>query len=385
MRYGDSVSLRDAPRAQARVHRRPVVVWNTTRRCNLHCVHCYASAQDVEFEGELTTQEGKALIDDLASYGVPVLLFSGGEPLMRHDLFEMVAYASSKGLRAVLSTNGTLITPEAAAKLKAAGTHYVGVSIDGVEATNDRFRGKKGAFRMALQGLRNARAAGLKTGLRFTLTRYNVGDLEAILDMAEKETARLCIYHLVYAGRAAKQAQRVDLTASEAREAMNLLFQKAQAYHDGGLPMEVLTVDNHADGPYLYLHAREHQPERADEILALLKRNGGNSSGVGIGAVSSLGDVHPDQFWRHYSPGNVRQRPFSQIWEDTSDPVMAGLKDRRARLTGRCASCRFLDVCNGNFRVRAEAVYGDLWAPDPACYLTDDEVGVPSAAKSWSI
>ena len=108
----------------------------------------------------------------------------------------------------------------------------------------------------------------------------------------------------------------------------------------------------------------------------LLRWNGGNSSGIGIGAVDHLGNVHADQFWQHYSFGNVRERPFSRIWTDTSDPLMAGLKNRKPLLKGRCAACKYLDICNGNFRVRAEAIYDDVWAPDPACYLSDEEIGL---------
>ena len=121
---------------------------------------------------------------------------------------------------------------------------------------------------------------------------------------------------------------------------------------------------------------QREQPERAAEVYRFLKLNGGNNSGVGIGDIDYEGNVHPDQFWQHYSFGNVRQRSFGEIWEDTSDPVMRGLKNRRAMIKGRCARCQYLELCGGNFRVRAEAVYGDIWAQDPACYLTDKEIGI---------
>jgi radical SAM protein with 4Fe4S-binding SPASM domain len=141
--------------------------------------------------------------------------------------------------------------------------------------------------------------------------------------------------------------------------------------------VEVLTVDNHADGPYLYLRMLRENRSRAPEVLELLRMNRGNSSGVGIGCVSWDGSVHADQFWRHRSFGSVRERPFSEIWTDTTDPVMAALKEKKNHVKGRCARCRWLDVCAGNFRVRAEAATGDLWAPDPACYLTDEEIETP--------
>ena len=141
-----------------------------------------------------------------------------------------------------------------------------------------------------------------------------------------------------------------------------------------GKPKEVLTVDNHADGPYLYLRLKEVDPKRAEEVMELLKMNEGNSSGRGIGCVSWDGNVYADQFWRHHSFGNVRQRPFSQIWTDPEDRFLQRLKEKKIHVQGRCATCRWLDVCGGNFRVRAEAVSGNVWAPDPACYLTDEEI-----------
>lgn len=357
-------------------HRRPVVVWNTTRRCNLHCVHCYASAGEEAIPGELTTAEGRALIDDLATYGAPVLLFSGGEPTMREDLGELTSLATSRGLRAVVSTNGTLITPEMARDMKRAGVVYVGVSLDGVGEVHDRFRGKEGAFEEALRGLATARRAGLRTGIRFTITRFNNALVPDIFRLLEEEGIdRLCFYHLVYAGRGSHLVSW-DLTPEERRATMDITFDRALDFHRRGLDKDILTVDNHADGVYLYLRMARQDPQRAQEVYRFLEGNGGNSSGLGISAIDPLGHVHPDQFWGHYDLGSIRERPFSQIWEDTSDPLLAGLRDRKGRIKGRCARCRYFSLCGGNFRVRAEAVYGDVWAADPACYLTDDEIGI---------
>ncbi|MBI2916715.1 MAG: radical SAM protein [Chloroflexi bacterium] len=358
------------------VHRRPVVVWNCTQRCNLHCIHCYAESQDRDYPGEFTTAEGLALIDSLAGYGVPVLLFSGGEPFVRPDLLTLVEHAVGRGLRTVISTNGTLITREVAGRLKETGITYVGVSLDGPPSIHDHFRGAQGAFEASLAGIRNCRQAGLRVGVRTTLTRYNARALGDIFDVVEQEgIPRLCFYHLVYAGRGTR-IREATLAPEQTRQAVDFIFQHTAELHHRGHPVEVLTVDNHADAPYLYLRVKEQRPERAAQTYGLLRLNGGNSSGVGIGDIDSQGRVHADQFWRHYTFGNVRERPFSEIWEDTSDPLLAGLKDRRTLLKGRCARCQWLDLCGGNFRVRAEAVHGDVWAPDPACYLTDAEIGV---------
>jgi radical SAM protein with 4Fe4S-binding SPASM domain len=366
----------DNLRYTAAAHQKPVVVWNSTQRCNLHCIHCYSNSENKIYPNELTTVQAKALIDDLATFGAPVLLFSGGEPLLRYDLFEVAQLATQKGIRAVLSTNGTLITKAVAERLKATGFSYVGVSIDGIGETNNKFRGTPNAFQGAMQGIRNCKEAGVKPGLRFTVTKYNYPDLPKIFDLIESEQIpRVCFYHLAYAGRGSKIAND-DLTHTQTREFMDYVLGKADEFHEKGLNTEILTVDNHADAAYLYLKLKEKNPAQAQEVLRLLKLNGGNSSGVGIGCVDAQGYVHLDQFWRHYALGNVQERKFSEIWTDKTQPMLEALKNRKYHLNGKCSSCRFLGVCNGNLRVRAEAVYGDVWAPDPACYLTDEEIAI---------
>lgn len=375
-KYGDTLRYGKALSAAPPSQRRPVVVWNSTKRCNLKCLHCYIDAEAERQAGELTTAEARVMIDDLARFGAPVLLFSGGEPLLRDDLLELGAYATQQGLRAVISSNGVLIDPGTAAQIKTAGFAYVGISIDGIGEINDRFRGYQGAFEEALQGIRNCLAAEVRVGLRFTMNRHNFADLPAIFDLLEKERIpRACFYHLVYAGRGSRMKEE-DLTLEQSREAIELIIRKAREFHEQGMDIELLTVDNHCDGVYLLQKVRRDDPARAEEVYELLKRNGGNQSGVAIASVDPLGNVHADQFWQHYSFGNVRERPLSESWMDTSDPLMAGLKERRPLLKGRCGACHYQELCNGNLRVRAEAVYGDLWAPDPACYLSDEEIGL---------
>ncbi len=376
LRYGRHSGRLPSHLLQFSADKKPVVVWNITRRCNLKCVHCYAQAldQDETSPNELTTTEGKALLDDLAQFGAPVVLFSGGEPLVRADLPELADYAVSKGMRAVISTNGTLIKPGVAQQLKKIGLSYVGISLDGLEEINDRFRGVRGAFQKALEGIHACQEAGIKVGLRFTMNRRNVQEIPAIFDLLEEhDIPRVCFYHLVYAGRGS-QLMAEDLSHDETRAAVDLIIDRTTDLHQRGKPKEVLTVDNHADGPYLYLRLLREGSPRAAEVLELLQMNEGNSTGRGIGCVSWDGSVHADQFWRHHSFGNVRQRPFSEIWTDLSDPLMQRLKDKRPYVQGRCASCCWLEICGGNFRVRAEAATGDLWAPDPACYLSDTEI-----------
>ncbi|WP_440953637.1 12,18-didecarboxysiroheme deacetylase [Methanococcoides sp. FTZ1] len=378
LRYGRDSKRLPSHLLQFAKDKKPVVVWNMTRRCNLRCVHCYAHAKDIEFKDELTTEQGKELIDDLAEFGSPVILFSGGEPLMRKDLPELAEYAISKGMRAVISTNGTLIDEEMAKTLRKIGLSYVGISIDGVRETNDKFRGMKGCFDAAMQGLRNCQKEGIKVGLRFTINKQNVADIPAIFDMLEEENIpRICFYHLVYAGRGTKIIDE-DLSLEDSRKTVDLIMDRTKQLHEKGLPVEVLTVDNHCDGPYIYMRLAKENPERAEDVYELLQMNRGNSTGIGFGCVSWDGSVHPDQFWRHYTFGNVKERKFSEIWTDLDDELMAGLKDRKPLIKAnadRCAKCKWFDVCNGNFRVRAEAVYGNVWADDPACYLTKEEIG----------
>jgi 12,18-didecarboxysiroheme deacetylase len=377
LRYGRKSKELPSHLLQFAADKKPVVVWNVGRRCNLRCVHCYSQSRNQEYTGELTHEEGARLIEDLAAFGAPVMLFSGGEPLMRPDIFELISLATARKMRAVVSTNGTLITSDVAARLKDAGLSYVGISLDGLETVNDRFRGVKGAFDMALQGVRNCLSRGVKVGLRFTMTRQNYQDVGGILDLIEREgIPRVCFYHLVYTGRGSKLLHDSRMSHAETRGVVDLIMARTRDLHARGKPTEVLTVDNHTDGPYLYLRLLKEDPARAAEVLALLKMNGGNNSGIGIGCVSWDGSVHPDQFWRHYTAGNVRNRPFSEIWTDKSDELLVKLRDRKRYLKGRCAVCRWLDICNGNFRVRAEAVTGDLWAAEPDCYLTDEEIGL---------
>jgi Fe-coproporphyrin III synthase len=370
----DNVSSGDSLRYNRSENPRPVVVWNCTRGCNLSCLHCYASAKKEGSPDELSTLEGQKFIKDLAEFGVPVVLFSGGEPLMRKDLFELAGLAKSLGMRVALSTNGTLIERETARKLKDIGFAEVGISLDGIGAANDHFRGQKGAFDAALNGIRNSTAENLRVSLRLTITRFNYQEIPAILDLVEREKIdRVCFYHLAYSGRG-ESMRNNDIDHDQTRAVVDLISQRTREMYQRGLHKEILTVGNHADGVYLYLKTKESDPERARKIIDLLRINGGNNSGVRIGAVDNLGNVHPDQFWWDQNLGNVRQRKFGDIWMDTSQPLLKGLKNRKALLKGKCAICQYVDLCNGNLRVRAEAVYNDVWAEDPACYLTEDEV-----------
>ena len=354
----------------------PVVIWNITQSCNLNCKHCYASSEAKKYEGELSPEEGLTLIDDLAAFNVPVILFSGGEPLIREDFFDLASRASKHKIRATISTNGTLITPEVARSIKKAGISYVGISLDGIGELNDRFRGREGAFEQALEGIRACREVGQKVGLRFTINRHNFHQIEEILYLVKEENIpRICFYHLVYTGRG-KEMMEEDITREETREVLDLLMEKTVEFHRMGQEKEILTVDNHADGPYIYMKVKEKDPEKAQEILELLTINGGNRSGMAVGSINSKGNVYPDQFTRTRKLGSIRERTFKEIWTDQENEFLANLRDRKPLIKGRCSKCRWLDLCNANFRARAEAFTGDYWESDPACFLSDEEIRI---------
>ncbi|WP_247008716.1 TIGR04347 family pseudo-SAM/SPASM protein [Halorientalis litorea] len=374
LRY-DAAGESDREQIRERKQRRPVVVWNTTKQCNLYCDHCYAAADTEVAPGELSTAEGKRLLDDLADYGVPVVLFSGGEPLVREDLDELVAYAADAGIRPVLSTNGTLITEERARALKDAGLQYAGVSVDGLPERNDAFRGQEGAFDAALDGIEACQSVGLKTGLRYTITDANADDLTDVVDLLhDAGLDRFCFYHLDYGGRG-DEIRDVDLSPDRRREAVETVCDMTRAYHDEGEEIETLLVGNYADAAYLVEYARENLGEaQARRVYEYLRVNGGDPTGERVADIDYQGNVHLTQFWQGYSLGNVRDRSFGAIWEDESNPLLAALRERTDHLTGKCADCQYQSVCRGGSRLRALSVHDDPFAPDPQCYLTDAEI-----------
>ncbi len=376
LRYGSKSSQLPAHLLQFSNDKKPVVVWNVTQRCNLHCAHCYSHSQNKDYRNELNTTEGLGLLADLADFGVPVVLFSGGEPLLRSDLPELIERARVLGMRTVISTNGTLLSDDMAGRFRDAGLSYIGVSLDGLRANNDRFRGVNGAFDQAFKGIQAAKNSGIKVGLRFTMSRRNVTDIEAIFDLIEQEEIpRICFYHLVYSGRASKLIAD-DLTHAESRSVLDYIITRTMKLHKQGRPVEVLTVDNHCDGPYIYMRMKTENPGRAKAVYKLLQMNGGNNSGIGIGCVSWDGTVYPDQFWRNKPLGSIRKQPFSEIWNNSDLPLLSQLRNRSEYIKGRCACCRWFSICNGNLRARAESQSGDVWGDDPACYLSDKEIAL---------
>ncbi len=380
LRYGHGHQAPGAAR-----ERKPIVVWNITRTCNLRCIHCYSDSMATQYPGELDWEQMKAVVADLAAYQIPSLLLSGGEPTIHPRFLDLVNLASDSGLKLTISTNGTLITPEKATALKAANVAYVGISLDGIGEVHDQFRGKEGAFKAAVRGFRNCHEVGQKTGLRLTLTRHNVQNIEAILDFIEQEEIqRVCFYHLVPAGRGGKM-QLLD--AIESRRAIDTLIAKVEDWNLRGQNREVLTVTQPADGAYLLVRMKRENHPNLSQAERLLGWNGGgaNSSGRGIANIDTQGNVHPDQFWQEVQLGNVKKVPFSQIWDARHEPSAAVLEEirslgalgpaeRKVRMHGRCGGCRWFDLCGGGFRTRAAFANDDYFGSDPACYLSDEEI-----------
>ena len=357
----------------------PVVIWNLIRRCNLTCRHCYSISADKDFPGELSTQEVYGVMDDLKAFGVPVLILSGGEPLLRPDIYDIATRAKRMGFYVGLSSNGTLIDAANIGRIAEVGFDYVGVSLDGIKDTHDKFRRRVGAYDRSLNAIRLARDAGIRVGVRFTLTQHNEHDLPALLELTERENIdKFYLSHLNYAGRG-NVDRRHDAVFETTRRVMDLLFDTCWGYLERGLEKEFVTGNNDADGVYLLFWARRRFPQLEAHLRAKLAQWGGNSSGVNVANIDNLGNVHPDTFWWHYSIGNVRARPFSAIWPDTSDALMAGLKASPRQIKGRCGECACFDICGGNTRVRAQQLTGDAWQEDPACYLSDEEIGIATA------
>ena len=356
----------------------PVVIWNLTRRCNLTCKHCYALSADHAYPGELSGAEVAAVMDDLRAFGVPALILSGGEPLLRADLFDIAARAQALGFHVSLSSNGTLIDAAAADRIAAQGFDYVGISLDGLRATHDKFRRLDGAFDRSVAALRLLRARGIKVGLRYTMTALTAHDFPALLDLMRAEGAtKFYFSHLNYAGRGNIHRAR-DAQLQATRAALDLLYERAWQAARDGLEEEYVTGNNDADAPYLLDWVARRWPRWAAPLRERLVAWGGNASGDNVANIDNLGHVHPDTMWWHHDLGNVRERPFSQIWQDTSDPLMAGLKQHPRPVQGRCARCRHLAMCGGNTRTRAQQLTGNPWAEDPGCYLTDAEIGLPA-------
>ena len=360
---------------------KPVVIWNLTRTCNLKCRHCYAASADVPFPGELSHEQALVVLEDLKEFGIPALILSGGEPLSRFDFFPLAERAKELGFRHLsLSTNGTKLAANID-RIADLGFDYVGISLDGIGSMNDWFRGVEGAFADAMAGVRACKAKGVKVGLRFTITEDNASMLPAMMDLCDAEGVdKFYLSHLVYAGRGDKNRGE-DTAHARTRHAMDQLIDRAWVAVAEDQPLEIVTGNNDADAVYfLRWVERNFDPEKVAHVRAHLETWGGNSSGLGVANIDPQGKVHPDTYWSDYTIGNVKTARFSDLWTG-DDAMLATLRQRPRPLKGRCGDCAHKSVCGGNTRIRALQVTGDPWAEDPACYLTNAEIGAEDATR----
>jgi heme d1 biosynthesis radical SAM protein NirJ len=362
----------------------PIIIWNLTRTCNLECVHCYASSKSKDYKGELTTKQAFDVVDQLKEAGCGTIVFSGGEPLFREDLFEIGSYAKEKGFFTALSSNGTMIGDIEAEKLRTAGFDYIGISLDGIGQVHDNFRGMDGAFELAVAGILRCKEKGLRIGVRFTITKRNSHHLPLMFDFVEeKRIAKIYISHLVYSGRGVSNSEEA-LGPEETRKAVRFIMEKAAEYVKNDIPIEVVTGNNDADAVYFLQELFNNDPAAAEKLVPLLEKWGGNNAGIGVANIDPRGEVHPDPLMSDLNLGNVKTGRFKKIWYESEDEFLLKLRKRPRILNGRCGRCEWIKICGGNSRTRAIRSTGDPMASDPACYLYDEEVLSQKAGVSIS-
>jgi len=343
-----------------------LVALETTGACNLSCVHCRASAVSKPAPDELTTREVKGLIDDMAGFSDPVLILTGGEPLLRKDIYEVASYASKRLSRVVLSTNGTLLTPEIASRLKEAGVSRVSISLDGASAkTHDEFRQVKGAFEGSLRGIEALKEAGLEFQINSTITRQNVGEIEDIYALARKLGAKaLSIFMLVPTGRG-KEIEETELPPGEYERVLNWICEKQVEVEESG--EELFMRPTCAPHYFRVMKQRVKEGKKAPEMRhgRLQSLTKGCLGGTAFAFISRTGEVFPCGYLPAKA-GSIRESSFRSIWDNSK--VFKELRDPK-KLKGKCGRCEYKTVCGG-CRARAYSRHGDYLAEEPYCIYT---------------
>jgi len=345
-----------------------IAIWNFTNRCNLNCLHCY-SKSGLDAVDTLTTDDIKKTILQMKEAGVKFIIFSGGEPLTRKDIFEIADFCKENGIITYLSSNGLYFTKSNVKRITDT-FNYVGVSIDGDEKTHDYFRGLKGAFVETLKAVKLANETGAKVGIRFTMTKDTINSLEYIFDLAEKENIpKIYISHLVYSGRGFDNL-KMDLTKEQRRKAVDFILDKAFEYYESGRDIEIVTGNMEMDAIVFLERFAQKYPQKKEQMRQRLVKWGGNSAGRKLLNINSEGDVRPDPFFP-FTVGNILKQDFRDIW--SGGELLDRLRIYPRKLSGICSTCKQIDICNGGSRSRAYAISGDLWSEDPSCYLTKEE------------
>ena len=347
-----------------------IVIWNFTNRCNLACHHCYSYA-DANSEDFLSTEFILSSIPELLKAGIKFIIFSGGEPLIRKDIFKISKAMRDAGIITYLSTNGLYIDEKNVDSIINT-FNYIGISIDGIEEVHDEFRGLKGAYKKSLAAIALIQKHGGNAGIRFTITNETKESFYSIFELAEKiGVDKIYISHLVYSGRGLDNL-KIDISKEERRVFVEFIIDKAFEYIRDGKDIDVVTGNMEMDAILFLEKFSQKYPDLRDEMTKRLRNWGGNSAGRKLGNIDWMGRVKPDPFF-HFYIGNMTERPFSEIWLDKGNEMLTKLRKHPRNISGICADCNVIDICNGGSRSRSYAISGDLWAEDPSCYLTDKE------------
>lgn len=335
-----------------------LIAWEVTRSCNLACAHCRAAAHPEPYEGELDTLEAKALIDSFKEVGDPIIIFTGGDPMMRPDIYELVAYAAEKGLTCAFAPNGTLITAENARKLKEAGVERCSISIDGPDAdSHDKFRGMPGAFAASLRGIGHLKKAGVPFQINTTVTKDNLASFKDIFRLCEDlGAAAWHIFLLVPVGRGEGLADQV-ITASEYEDVLRWFYDFRKTTN-----MQLKATC----APHYYRIMRQRAKAEGVKIeprtFGMDAFTRGCLGGTGFCFISHTGQVQPCGYLE-LDCGNVRATPFPQIWRESA--IFRNLRDRE-KYEGKCGECEYHNVCGG-CRARAYSMTGNYLGPEPLC------------------
>ncbi len=357
---------------KARVLDGSIAIWNFTNRCNLSCMHCY-SRSDLQSKDALSYEDIISTLPKLKENGIKFIIFSGGEPLTRDDIFDIAAICKELGIITYLSTNGLYVGQKNAKEILER-FDYIGISIDGSEKRHDNFRGLEGSFEMSMKAVKLLNSFQLsKVGIRFTLTKETYEDLEYIFELAEHENIpKLYISHLVYSGRGLDNL-KMDLNKEQRRRAVEFIIKKAFEYRDKNIDIEIVTGNMEQDAVVFLEKFSEKYPHLESEMIKRLKSWGGNSAGRKLLNIDPLGNVKPDPFFPK-SIGNILKDDFGDIWQKKESDLLKRLRKRPRSIEGKCSLCKYIDICNGGSRSRAYAIYDDLWAEDPSCYLDENEI-----------
>jgi heme b synthase len=335
-----------------------LVAWEVTRNCNLHCVHCRAAAHGGPYAGELSTEKCREILDQIAEVGQPIVILTGGEPLLREDIYEVAQYGTGLGLRMVMATNGTLVTPEVARKIKSSGIQRLSISLDGPDAlTHDRFRQVQGAYEGSIRGIEELKKEGVEFQINTTITRHNVDQARAMLDLAVRlGAAAHHIFLLVPTGRARGMINQ-EIDAEQYEQVLHWLYAMRSQ-----VPIHLKATC----APHFYRVLRQEARGRGEKVdyatYGLDAMTRGCLGGTSFCFISHVGTVQPCGYLEIES-GDLKNSTFKEVWEKS--PIFAKLRDF-SNYKGKCGVCEYLKFCGG-CRARAFEATGDFMAEEPLC------------------